>query len=278
MNNDERVYKNSWKDSKLGFVAKNLLAGVVVVILAIVALVIGLRSYTEHGKEKSVPDITSLYLEEAKIVLEADGLRLEVIDSTYSKKAPLGTIVEQNPRANAKVKNGRTVYVIQNAKMRRPVLLPELHDVSLRQAQTSLRAMGIEVDSIVYEPSTYRDIVLDVRMGDSILVAGSRLEEGSRVVLIVGMGQGTQEVSTPAIVGKTLDEARAWLLAHKLAVGTIEYDIEPTEETETLYVVYSQEPESGTMIVEGSSVNLKLSADLEKTVTADNQQNEEEFW
>ena len=180
--------KNSWKDSKLGFVAKNLLAGVVVVILAIVALVIGLRSYTEHGKEKSVPDITSLYLEEAKIVLEADGLRLEVIDSTYSKKAPLGTIVEQNPRANAKVKNGRTVYVIQNAKMRRPVLLPELHDVSLRQAQTSLRAMGIEVDSIVYEPSTYRDIVLDVRMGDSILVAGSRLEEGSRVVLIVGMG------------------------------------------------------------------------------------------
>ena len=270
--------KNSWKDSKLGFVAKNLLAGVVVVILAIVALVIGLRSYTEHGKEKSVPDITSLYLEEAKIVLEADGLRLEVIDSTYSKKAPLGTIVEQNPRANAKVKNGRTVYVIQNAKMRRPVLLPELHDVSLRQAQTSLRAMGIEVDSIVYEPSTYRDIILDVRMGDSILVAGSRLEEGSRVVLIVGMGQGTQEVSTPAIIGKTLDEARAWLLAHKLAVGTIEYDIEPTEETEALYVVYSQEPESGTMIVEGSSVNLKLSADLEKTVTADNQQDEEEFW
>lgn len=262
----------------MGFVAMNLLAGVGVAIVAIIALVIGLRSYTEHGNEKTVPDITSLYLEEAKIVLEADGLRLEVIDSTYSKKAPLGTIVEQTPRANAKVKNGRTVYVIQNAKMRRPVILPELHDVSLRQAQTSLRAMGIEVDSIVYEPSTYRDIVLDVRMGDSILVAGNRLEEGSRVVLIVGMGQGTTEMEIPAVIGKSLEEARAWLLAYKLAVGTIEYDIEPTEDTEALYVVYSQEPESGSIVLEGSHVDLKLSADLEKTVTTDNQQDEEEFW
>ena len=270
--------KNSWRDSKLGFVAKNLLAGVVVVILAIIALVIGLRSYTEHGKEKTVPDITSLYLEEAKIVLEADGLRLEVIDSTYSKKAPLGTIVEQNPRANAKVKNGRTVYVIQNAKMRRPVILPELHDVSLRQAQTSLRAMGIEVDSIVYEPSTYRDIVLDVRMGDSILMAGNRLEEGSRVVLIVGMGQGTAEVEIPAVIGKSLEEARAWLLSHRLTLGVVEYDVPPTEETEVMYVVYSQTPESGTIVLEGSHVDLKLSVDLEKTVTADNQQDEEEFW
>ena len=109
-------------------------------------------------------------------------------------------------------------------------------------------------------------------------MAGNRLEEGSRVVLIVGMGQGTQEVCTPAIIGKTLNEARAWLLAHKLAVGTIEYDIPSTEETEDMYVVYSQEPESGTMIVEGSSVNIKLSVDLEKTVTADNQQDEEDFW
>ena len=270
--------KNSWKDSKLGFVTTNLLIAVGVAVVAVVVLLLSLRSYTEHGVEMSVPNITGLYLEEAKIILESEGLHIEVIDSTYSNKAPLGTIVEQNPSAESKVKHGRTVYVIQNARMRRPVILPELHDVSLRQAQTSLRAMGIEVDSIVYEPSTYRDIVLDVRMGDSILVAGSRLEEGSRVVLIVGMGQGTQEVSTPAIIGKTLDEARAWLLAHKLAVGTIEYDIEPTEETEALYVVYSQVPESGTIIVEGSSVNLKLSADLEKTVTADNQQDEEEFW
>ena len=35
---------------------------------------------------------------------------------------------------------------------------------------------------------------------------------------------------------------------------------------------------TASIIVEGSSVNLKLSLDIEKTVTADNEQNEEDFW
>ena len=44
------------------------------------------------------------------------------------------------------------------------------------------------------------------------------------------------------------------------------------------YIVYSQSTESGTVVLEGSSVNLKLSVDIEKIVTADNEQDEEEFF
>ena len=51
-----------------------------------------------------------------------------------------------------------------------------------------------------------------------------------------------------------------------LKVGTVEYDVEPTEENKEQYVVYSQSPTSGTIVVEGTNVNLKLSTDLEKTV------------
>jgi beta-lactam-binding protein with PASTA domain len=58
----------------------------------------------------------------------------------------------------------------------------------------------------------------------------------------------------------------------------VDYDIPPTEETMQSYIVYSQSPESGTVVVEGSSVNLKLSVDIEKIVTADNEQDEEEFF
>jgi beta-lactam-binding protein with PASTA domain len=63
-----------------------------------------------------------------------------------------------------------------------------------------------------------------------------------------------------------------------LSVGAVDYDIPPTEETIQSYIVYSQSPESGTVVVEGSSVNLKLSVDIEKIVTADNEQDEEEFF
>lgn len=254
-----------------------LIAAAIIVVL-VLSLNIYLRHYTQHGIEIEVPDITQLYLEEARITLESVGLHIEVIDSTYSTKVPQGTIVEQTPLAGSKVKHGRTIYVIQNAKMRRPVVLPELRDISLRQAKATLVSLGLQVDSIAYEPSTYRDIVLDIRLGDSTLNAGSRIEEGSKVCLVVGRGQGTEQVSIPTVVGKSLSEARSWLLAHALTTGIVEYDIEPTEENIQEYIVYSQEPSSGTIVVEGSSVNLKLSLDIEKTVTADNEQDEEEFF
>ena len=67
-------------------------------------------------------------------------------------------------------------------------------------------------------------------------------------------------------------------MAHALTVGIVTYDIPPTEENKAQYIVYSQVPESGTIIVEGSSINLKLSLDIEKTVTADNEQDEEDFF
>ena len=58
----------------------------------------------------------------------------------------------------------------------------------------------------------------------------------------------------------------------------MEFDVEPTEETQEQYIVYSQEPVSGTVVVEGTTVHIKLSTDIEKTVTADNIEDEEEFF
>lgn len=267
--------KNS---SKFGIIVFHLFLSVLVAGIVLFVVLFGLKKYTQHGIEIQVPNVTELYVEEAKIILESEGLHIEVIDSTYSNKVPLGTIVEQNPNANSFVKNGRTIYVIKNANFRKPVILPELRDVSLRQAQASLSALGLVIDSIIYEPSAYRDLILDIRKNSIPLLAGTVLEVGTPIDLIVGQGQGTNNVEIPNVLGKTLEEARSWLMAHALTVGIVTYDIPPTEENKTQYIVYSQDPEIGTIVVEGSSVNLKLSMDIEKTVTADNEQDEEEFF
>jgi beta-lactam-binding protein with PASTA domain len=206
------------------------------------------------------------------------GLKLEVIDSTYSKKTPLGTIVEQNPQAGSHVKHGRSIYVIQNAHIRKPVILPNLEDLSLRQAEATIQSLGLTIEDITYEPSTYKNIILEVRHADTVIHAGTRLEEGSAVTLVVGQGQGTQEVSVPNIVGLSLTEAQSWLRTNSLRAGIVEYDVEPTEENKTQYIIYSQEPKDGTIIVEGSAVNIKLSLNREKAITADSEGDEEEFF
>ena len=269
--------KSSFKDSKLGIVSINILIAIIVAAILLVGLIIGLRLYTQHGEEIVVPNITNLYVEEAKIIAASEGLQIMVIDSTYSTKVPLGTLVEQNPKAGSKVKHGRTIYVIQNARFRRPVILPELRDLSLRQAETTINTLGLKINDIVYEPSTYKNILLDVHYNGNTIEAGTRLEEGDAITLIVGKGQGTREVSVPNIIGKTLDEARTWLLANSLSLGGIEYDIQPTEETQAQYVVYHQTPGSGTIVVEGSNVNIKLSTDIEKTITTTEDEEEDFF-
>ena len=172
---------SDFKKSNTAFVLYMLLAAAVIVLLLLTGVFFWLGKYTRHGIETEVPDVCGSYVPEAEVLLRAQGLRLEVIDSTYSKKVPLGTVVEQNPPAGAHVKEGRSIYVIMNARSIRQVPVPDLHDISYHQAESTLQALGLKVDEVVYEPSEYRDLVLDVRRDGGSLEPGVRLPEGSGV-------------------------------------------------------------------------------------------------
>ena len=118
-----------------------------------------------------------------------------------------------------------------------------------------------------------------MRVCDSSMLAGTRLEEGTPLTLVVGKGKGVENVNVPYIVGKSIEEARSWLLANSLTLGSVEYDVEPTEETKNSYIIYQQDPTSGMVVVEGTSVNIKLSTNIEKTIsTGEEDTNEEDFW
>lgn len=270
--------KTFFTQKKLGFVVINLFGALLVTIVLVLLLTRWLRGYTEHGQEVVVPTVTELYIEEAQPLLAAEQLEMVVIDSTYSRKTPLGTIVEQNPRAGAHAKHGRAVYVIVNARQRRMVPLPDLTDVSYRQAVASLRQLDLYADSVEYEPSEYKDLVLNVRRGQETLEPGTRIEEGTHLILVVGYGKGTEQVEIPDLRGKTLSQARALLLGQYLTLGRYDFDEEPTDETRDFYVVYTQSPEAGEMRLEGTQVSIRLSTDLEKAATATTHQSDEDFF
>jgi len=262
----------------LRFIGVNLLLAMVIVMVLVIVIVKGLKKYTDHGHEIEVPQITGLYPQEAEVLLSSMGLHLEVIDSTFSQKVPLGTIVEQNPPMESNVKEGRAIYVVINASAKRQVVLPELHDVSYRQAENMLRQLGLEVDSIVYEPSEYRDLVLDLRIGERSLETGDKLNEGTIVTMVVGQGRGTEMVNVPDLAGLKLVEARSLLLSEHLTIGRVEYDEAPTEVNRENYVVYYQSPGAGASLLEGGAVQVKLSLDKTKAVTTNTIEDEEEFF
>jgi len=266
------------KASNLKFFGVNMLIALGIVVIIVIVMVAWMKKYTNHGCEIEVPQITGLYPNEATNLLASMNLQLEVVDSTFSKKVPLGTIVEQNPPEESKVKEGRAIYVVINATTHRQVILPELHDISYRQAENILRQLGLQVGEILFEPSEYRDLVLDIRAGDLSLETGTKLNEGTILTMVVGQGRGTEMVSVPDVAGLKLTEVRSLLLTYHLTIGCVEYDMEPTAENRESYVVYSQHPQSGVSVLEGSSVQIKLSMDKSKAVTENNITEEDEFF
>ena len=276
---------NAKQNNKIGdkgmsiwkFILVNLAIMLIITVLLLIALKLWLNKYTEHGVEVEVPQITGLTVEEAEILLQGETLRIEVIDSTYSSKVPLGTIVEQSPAPVSHVKRGRTVYVVMNARQKRQVALPQLADVPYRQAESTLRQVGLTPAGLVYQPSAYRDLVLDILGEDSVSIpAGTLLTEYTPVVLVVGQGLGTAQVITPDLKGLNLQDCRSLLLAAHLTLGTTEYDIEPTDENRNLYLVYDQRPAAGSRLLEGETVSILLSTDKEKAATVKPADDDEE--
>ena len=270
--------RNIMDKSDVKFIGLNIVLAVVVGVGILVALIAYLRRYTEHGIEVDVTDVRGLLVAEAEPLLADQGLQLVVVDSTYSDKVPFGTIVEQDPKPMSHAKHGRSVYVTINATTKRQVTMPNLQDMSYRQAETTLRGMGLVVDTVYeYEPSEFRDLVLDVKRidGESIL-PGEKIAIGTAVRLVVGFGRGTEEVEVPSVIGLTLQDARKLLLNHRLTIGAVSYD-EPGEEGVVQYI-YHQTPAAGNTLIEGETVALRLSKDIEKAASSNIRVEEEESW
>ena len=276
--------KREFLKSNLFFVLLTLLIAFLLVVIMYIGVFRWLAYYTQHGEELVVPDICGMYTEEAEIILAERGLKVEIIDSTYNTEAPLGTIIEQNPPLGSKVKNGRSVYVITNAKMLRRSPLPDLTDLSVRQAVATLHSIGLVVIDTIYEPSEYRDLILDIR-SDSInsIEPGTRLTEGTEVVIVVGQGKGTEQVYIPILKGRTYEQARETLCGARLVVGAIDYleekpEVASDDTIKTVYYVYQQTPNGGQWILEGSRIDITLTADSVKAQEAIATQDEEEFF
>lgn len=271
--------KSIFDKSDAIFLGINILLAIVVVVIILVSLIAYLKSYTQHGVEVEVSNVRGLAKEDAEAVLDQQGLRLVVIDSTYSEKVPFGTIVEQDPMPDSHAKLGRAVYVTVNASGKRQIPMPNLQDMSYRQAETTLRGLGLIVDTIYdYEPSAFRDLVLDVKAHGQSVQPGEKIAVGTKVRLVVGFGRGTEEVEVPSVIGMSPVDARRVLLSHRLTVGAVTCD-EAVEEDGTPLFVYQQIPAAGEKLIEGETVALKLTMDPEKAATGTlSNEPEEDNW
>ncbi|MBR1630923.1 MAG: PASTA domain-containing protein [Paludibacteraceae bacterium] len=247
-----------------GYVVKNLVILLIVIFVLVTLAGMFANLYTHHGESEIVPELKGMQLNDAVKLLEEQGLNYEITDSVYDRKIERGIVVEQSPVGGNTVKNSRIIYLTINAFSPRQVPIPDIRDMSYRQAEATLKAAGFVIGEVKREPSEYRDLVLDIKHNNLSISSGTRLNEGSTLTLIIGNGDGDGELRVPNLIGLTLTEAYSELSGSLLTIGGTDYDEEP--DSLTTYYIYWQNPPAYNMASEGSRINVKLSADKDKTL------------
>lgn len=175
-----------------------------IIIIALSAMILlwmvllWLDFWTMHGATAIVPDIKNKTYAEAESILHANNLTIEISDSIYDRSTTPGTIIESWPKAGAVVKDGRAVYVTVTAFSPKQVTIsmPLTGNVSSRQAMSYLRGIGITDIRIEHVPSTFVDLVIGARYGDTPIGIGSVIPVTSTVTLQVGMAAAATPDST----------------------------------------------------------------------------------
>ena len=172
---------------RLPVVVHIFLAAVALWLLSLLVLK-ALDGYTRHNQYIIVPNIKGKTPEEAHQEIRKEGLRYTIIDSIYSKEAAPGAIVEVTPNIGSRVKKDRILYLTINARTAQMAVLPDVRDLSLRQAFALLQSRGFTSVEIAYISGSYRDLAIDVQMRGKTIKPGERAPIAAKIVLRVSDG------------------------------------------------------------------------------------------
>ena len=166
----------------------NIIVMVVVVGVLLFGVMKSLDVYTRHGEAVVVPDVKGMTVEEATKMFRNHGLECIVSDSSYAKNKAAGIILDLNPAAGQKVKEGRTVYLTINTLDVPLRSVPDVADnSSVRQAQAIILGAGFKLGEL-QTVSGEKDWVYGVKYKGRQLMAGDKVPLGASLTLMVGNG------------------------------------------------------------------------------------------
>ena len=250
---------------------KNLGIAVFITVILVSATMVTLRIYTHHGQSFEVPGLIGLSEDEVIRKVQAQKLNYTIIDSVYVNHVDPGHVVDQVPRPGFRVKQNRTILITINAKAPEKVIIPNLKNISFRQAQVLIENLGLKLGRIMYTPSEFNNLVLNVYSNTVEVFEGDMLEKGSLIDLEIGRGSDLDKTAIPDLIGLTLEDARMAIKDAILNEGIVIYDESVKNLNDSLKAqVWRQRPDPKLIrsIELGTSIDLWVTVDQEKIFEA----------
>jgi|AntAceMinimDraft_16_1070373.scaffolds.fasta_scaffold11788_2 beta-lactam-binding protein with PASTA domain len=203
--------------------SKRFLTNLAVIIVLTIVIIWGILKfldyYTLHGKFITVPDFTGLTEDDLDKFSSDRYLKYIIVDSIHDNSKEKGSVIAQDPLPNTKVKDKRKIYLTIVAKQPEKVDMPNLVDLTLRQATVTLKIYELRLGVLEYIPDIAKNAVLKQKYKGEIIVPETRIEKGSIIDLILGQGLKHEKTKVPVLLGMTREEAIKNLKESSLNIG-----------------------------------------------------------
>lgn len=249
------------------FVVRNYLGMLALAGSILVLTFWWLTCYTNHGESVQVPSYVGMGIQEAARKARSRNFNVAVSDSIYMPGKAPGEIIMQDPKAQSRVKEGRTIYFIITKNNPDIIRLPELagsDDYELYSRKLSRLGLKPRIVSRVADPKLEPNTIVQVIYRNDTITRkirqGFSVEMGGTIDFVVSEAV-TLTVGIPDCVGQAIDAAKFLIQASDLSVGAIIPD-GTVVDIETAFV-YRQSPKydpNGTMR-KGEMIDLYITQD-----------------
>lgn len=242
-------------------VVLNIVAAVAVFLMLVAGFFyLWLPYTTNHSESIVVPELSGKSVTEIASILHGKDLRYQIYDSVYHPGERPMTVLTQYPKSGNTVKSNRKIYITVTAVNPPQVVMPNLIDASMLNAQMVLQSYGLKVGEITKVPHFAENAVLKQQLKGRDIKQGQMVSKGTAIDLVVGDGVSNVEIELPNLVAMDATEAQAFLKTLNLEVGSIIYDEKSSEEPGK---IVKQKPAfvSGQKIKQGQAVDIWISGE-----------------
>ncbi len=132
----------------------------------------------------AVPDVRNMTRIEAESTLSAVGLRVSIVQESYSDTVPAGQVVSQEPAAGMETQPDTSVMLIFSQGPE-PVVVPELTGLLQSEVESALSAVGLAVGEVT---EAYSDVASMGHAAGQTPAAGTTLLPGRTVDIVISKG------------------------------------------------------------------------------------------
>ncbi len=201
---------------------------------------------------KAIPDVSGKDQSEAlQLLSEAGFTNVKVDKSRFetSSEYDQDEVIRTEPSANTEVALDEEINLIVSLGENKPEV-PNVIGMTQSSAVSALEAKGLEVSV----EEDYHDSTEKGNVFYQSKRAGTRVTEGSTIIIRVSKGKKQVEVTVPDIIGKSKTYAKNSLEAQQLGYREVYQDSDLPKDT-----VISCDPGSGKNVVQGTTITVYIS-------------------